>query len=172
MLVGRVIPAAAAFLGIAFLMCTLVIAGLPPLSGFIGKFAMLTALMNPLGLGSSAGIQLGAPGWTLVTLMIVTGLIALIALTRSGIRVFWASHARTAPQLRLVEALPVALLLFGCIVLTVQADSVMRYTQATANMLHSPDTYVRAVMSARPKPSPTAAEVAPQTNDGTIGGQQ
>ena len=66
----------------------------------------------------------------------------------------------------------VALLLFGCIVLTVQADSVMRYTQATANMLHSPDTYVRAVMSARPKPSPTAAEVAPQTNDGTIGGQQ
>ncbi len=171
-LVGRVIPAAAAFLGVAFLMCTLVIAGLPPLSGFIGKFAMLTALMNPLGLGSSAGIQLGAPGWTLVILMIVTGLIALIALTRSGIRVFWASHARTAPQLRLVEALPVALLLFGCIVLTVQADSVMRYTQATANMLHSPDTYVRAVMSARPKPSPTAAEVAPQTNDGTIGGQQ
>ncbi|QIL69265.1 monovalent cation/H+ antiporter subunit D [Diaphorobacter sp. HDW4B] len=159
-LVGRVIPAAAAFLGIAFLMCTLVIAGLPPLSGFIGKFAMLTALMNPLGLGSSAGIQLGAPGWTLVTLMIVTGLIALIALTRSGIRVFWASHARTPPQLRLVEALPIAMLLCASIVFTVRADNVMRYTQATANMLHSPGTYIKAVMSARPEPGPAAKEAA------------
>lgn len=50
-LVGRVIPAAAAFLGLTYMTCTLVIAGLPPLSGFVGKFAMLTALLNPLGLG-------------------------------------------------------------------------------------------------------------------------
>ena len=121
---------------------------------------MLTALMNPLGLGSSAGIQLGAPGWTLVTLMIVTGLIALIALTRSGIRVFWASHARTPPQLRLVEALPIAMLLCASIVFTVRADNVMRYTQATANMLHSPGTYIKAVMSARPEPGPAAKEAA------------
>ncbi|MDR2332562.1 MAG: monovalent cation/H+ antiporter subunit D [Burkholderiaceae bacterium] len=157
-LVGRVIPAAAAFLGIAYLMCTLVIAGLPPLSGFIGKFAMLTALINPLGMGSSAGMQLGTPGWTLVTLMIATGLIALIALTRSGIRVFWASHARTAPRLRLVEALPLAMLLLASIMLTVKAEPVMRFTQATANMLHAPGTYVKAVMSTRPKPSPVAHE--------------
>ena len=163
-LVGRVIPAAAAFLGIAFLMCTLVIAGLPPLSGFIGKFAMLTALMNPLGMGSSAGTQLGIPGWTLVTLMIATGLIALLALTRSGIRVFWASHARTPPQLRLVEALPLAMLLLASVVFTVRADDVMRYTQATANMLHSPGTYIGAVMSARPKPSPDVHE-SPGTPD-------
>lgn len=157
-LVGRVIPAAAAFLGIAYLMCTLVIAGLPPLSGFIGKFAMLTALINPLGMGSSAGMQLGTPGWTLVTLMIATGLIALIALTRSGIRVFWASHARTAPRLRLVEALPLAMLLLASIMLTVKAEPVMRFTQATANMLHAPGTYVKAVMSTRPKPGPVAHE--------------
>src|SRR5574337_1102988 len=99
-LVGRVIPAAAAFLGLAYLMCTLVIAGLPPLSGFIGKFAMLTALVNPLGLGSSAGTQPGVAGWTLLALMIGTGLLALMALTRTGIRHFWASHDRPVPQLR------------------------------------------------------------------------
>ena len=61
-LIGRVIPAAAALLGLAFIVCTLVIAGLPPLSGFVGKFAMLSALLNPLGLTSSAGTQPGAHG--------------------------------------------------------------------------------------------------------------
>ena len=51
-LIGRAIPASAAFLGLAFIMCTLVVSGLPPLSGFIGKFAMLSNLINPVGLGA------------------------------------------------------------------------------------------------------------------------
>ena len=38
-----------------------------------------------------------------------------------------------------------------------QADGVMRFTEATANALHAPGTYVRAVMSAAPKPGPTTA---------------
>ena len=50
----------------AFMACTLVIAGLPPLPGFIGKFAMIHALLNPLGLGASHGFQMDAAGWTLV----------------------------------------------------------------------------------------------------------
>ena len=40
-LVGRVIPATLAFLGMMFVAATLVIAGLPPLSGFIAKLSML-----------------------------------------------------------------------------------------------------------------------------------
>ena len=80
--------------------------------------------------------------------------------TRSGIRVFWASHARTPPQLRLVEALPIAMLLCASIIFTVRADNVMRFTQATANMLHSPGTYISAVMSARPEPSPAEKKAA------------
>jgi len=118
---------------------------------------MLTALPNPLGLGSSAGNQPGLPGWTLVALLIATGLMALIALTRAGIRHFWASHDRPTPQLRVAEGLPIAVLLAACVVLTVRADSVMRYMQATANVLHAPSTYVRAVMSARPVPGPVSS---------------
>ena len=161
-LIGRVIPAAAAMLGLAFLVCTLVIAGMPPLSGFVGKVAMLSALLNPMGLSSSAGARLGAPGWMLFALMIATGLLALIALTRAGIRHFWATHDRAAPQLRVLEGLPIAVLLAACVALTVMAGPVMRFTQATADALHSPGTYIRAVMQARPVASPSAPAGASQ----------
>ncbi|MBS0508321.1 MAG: monovalent cation/H+ antiporter subunit D [Proteobacteria bacterium] len=154
-LVGRVIPAATALLGLAYLTSTLVIAGLPPLSGFIGKLAMLTALLNPLGLGASTGVVPGPSGWALLALMIGTGLLALLALTRAGIRHFWASQGRGTPRLRVLEGLPVALLLGACMLLTLQAEGVMRFTQATANALHAPDGYVRAVLTAKPRPSTT-----------------
>lgn len=135
--------------------CTLVITGLPPLSGFVGKFAMLSALLNPLGLTASAGTQPGAPGWALFVLMIATGLLALIALTRVGIRHFWSTHVRVAPQLRVLEGLPIAVLLALCVALTVMAGPLMQFTQATADALHSPGTYIRAVMQAQPIPGPT-----------------
>ena len=159
-LIGRVIPAAAALLGLAFIVCTLVITGLPPLSGFVGKFAMLSALLNPLGLTASAGTQPGAPGWTLFVLMIATGLLALIALTRVGIRHFWSTHVRVAPQLRVLEGLPIAVLLALCVALTVMAGPLMQFTQATADALHSPGTYIRAVMQAQPIPGPTTPRSA------------
>jgi len=156
-LIGQVIPAAAAFLGLAFVACTLVIAGLPPLPGFVGKFAMVHALLNPLGLGAAQGIRLGAAGWMLVALLVGSGLLALLALTRAGIRHFWSAQGRASPQLLVLEGLPIALLLLACVALVWQAGAVMRYTQATADALHAPATYVRAVMTAAPvAPSPAA----------------
>ena len=153
-LIGEVIPAAAAFLGLAFMACTLVIAGLPPLPGFIGKFAMIHALLNPLGLGSSHGFQLGAAGWALIALLVASGLLALIALTRSGIRHFWSAQGRATPQLLVLEGLPIALLLVACAVLAWKAGPVMRYTQATADALHAPAIYVRSIMTTAPVPTP------------------
>ena len=161
-LIGRAIPASAAFLGLAFIMCTLVVTGLPPLSGVIGKFAMLTNLINPMGLGQSAGYQAGQWGWVLLTLMISTGLFALIALTRAGIRHFWATHERGTPELRVAEGLPIAALMALCIVLTVKADHVMQYTQNAANALHAPGTYIQAVMATKPIPNP--GQIVPNTS--------
>jgi multicomponent K+:H+ antiporter subunit D len=50
-LVGRVFPVSLALLGIAYIACALLVAGLPPLSGFLAKLSLMTALVSPEGLG-------------------------------------------------------------------------------------------------------------------------
>lgn len=142
-LIGRAIPAALVFLGLAFLLCTLVIAGLPPMSGFIGKLAMLSALV---------GGEPGIAGWALFVLLIVSGLLATTALLRVGIRHFWAPQNRPAPRLRVVEGLPVALLLGACVLLVVCGEPVLAYARATADTLHQPQRYIDAVFGARALP--------------------
>ncbi|QEA11601.1 monovalent cation/H+ antiporter subunit D [Comamonas flocculans] len=145
-LVGRVIQAATAFLGLAFLLITLVITGLPPLSGFIGKFAMLTA-----ALGSAAATP---KAWWLLALMLLTGFMALLAMTRVGIRHFWAAHDRRAPQLRMLEGLPIAGLLAACVALVVQAAAVMHYTSQAARALHAPVQYIEEILATPPREAP------------------
>ena len=45
--VGVAIPGTLAVLGVCFAACGLLLAGLPPLSGFIAKFALLAAMFDP-----------------------------------------------------------------------------------------------------------------------------
>jgi multicomponent K+:H+ antiporter subunit D len=142
--VGIAIPAALGVLGLAFIGCALVIAGLPPLAGFIGKFALFNAALNPPGLPQ--GDPIPAVSWMLLAVLIVSGLAALVALTRAGIRTLWASPDRAVPRIRVVEMAPVALLLVLCAVQTVQAGPVMRFMHATARSLHVPHDYVRDVL--------------------------
>ncbi|KRC01145.1 cation:proton antiporter [Hydrogenophaga sp. Root209] len=151
-LVGRAIPASTALLGLAFIVCTLLLAGLPPFSGFIGKFAMLSALLD------APGAAVAPVSWLFMACIIVSGLLALLALSRTGIRFFWAPVDRPPPVLRVVEYLPIALLIALCVVFTVRAEAVMRYTSATAAALYQPRLYIDAVMSSRPLPTPTNAD--------------
>ena len=118
------------------------IAGLPPLSGFIAKFALLTAALNPSGMLRPAG-RVPAASWALLVVLILSGLAALIAMTRAGIRAFWAAPDRTVPRVRVIEMAPVAVLLILCAMQTVQAGPVMRFMQTTAQSLHAPRDYVR-----------------------------
>ncbi|KQZ96513.1 cation:proton antiporter [Mesorhizobium sp. Root157] len=148
--VGVTIPATLAILGICFAGCGVLLAGLPPLSGFIGKFAMLTALFNPEGLAPGGGIAGGT--WVLVTLIILSGLSAMIAMTRAGIRTFWAPIEGTVPRVRVIEIAPVAFLLVLCLALTVKGGLAMRYMDATAQSLHAPASYVQDVLSAESLP--------------------
>ena len=155
-LVGRAIPASVAFLGVGFLLCMVVLAGLPPLSGFVGKVAMIDALLRARG---AAPAQFPAEAWTLFALLIASGLLAAVAFTRAFIAHFWALQDRAAPRLRVIEGLPVALLLAACVSLAVYGDRALTYLRGAAEQLHEPNLYVRAVLGAQPvPPSPKGAE--------------
>jgi multicomponent K+:H+ antiporter subunit D len=149
---GAGVPAAMAFLSVAFLACTLMIAGLPPLSGFVAKFSMFHALLNPEQ--GSAGI--GATGWTLMALVIVSGLIAIISMLRFGVRTFWAAEILTPPHLRLSEAAPVAGLLLLSLAMTVQARPLFDYLGRASADLHESGKYVRRVLTEPAVPGPEA----------------
>ena len=142
--IGVAIPAAMAILGLCFIGCTLVLAGLPPLSGFIAKFAVLTALFSPPGPGMTAGVP--AVAWALLVLLIFSGLTTLIAMTRAGIRTLWTREERTVPRVRVIEIAPIVILLLATATLTVQAEPVMRYMQATASALYAPQGYIQGVL--------------------------
>jgi multicomponent K+:H+ antiporter subunit D len=143
--IGIAIPATMGMLGLAFIGCALVIAGLPPLSGFIAKFALLTSALNPSGTTGGGG-TIPAASWGLLVVLILSGLAALIAMTRAGIRAFWAAPDRAVPRILVIEMAPVAVLLILCAMQTIQAGPVMRFMQATAQSLHAPQDYIREVL--------------------------
>ncbi len=152
--VGQVIPWTMAFLGLSFIACALLIIGMPPLSGFIGKLNLISALLNPLGLGAGEPISMAA--WALLALLILSGLGSLMAFSRLGIQRFWTPEERPSPLLRKLECAPIFLLLGLSIVLTFKAEPLMRFTQATADALNNPQQYVMAVLGTRAVPSPEA----------------
>lgn len=152
--VGQVIPWTMAFLGLSFIACALLIIGMPPLSGFIGKLNLIGALLNPLGLGTGAPISNAA--WALLALLILSGLASLMAFSRLGIQRFWTPEERPSPLLRKLECAPIFLLLGLSIALTFKAEPLLRYTQATADALNNPQQYVMAVLGTRAVPSQEA----------------
>jgi multicomponent K+:H+ antiporter subunit D len=147
--VGLAIPATMGLLGLAFAGCALVIAGLPPLSGFVGKFALLSAALDTKDVpGGVPGAAVPLASWVFLALLLISGLAALVAMVRAGIRVFWLAPDRAVPAVGLIEIAPVGALLLLCAVQTVAAGPIMHYAAATAQSLHAPHDYVRAVLAA------------------------
>ena len=154
-LTGRVIPASTAFLGFSFLACTLLLTGTPPLSGFIGKFMMLSGLLSTEEAGSALQEPVSTAAWVMLALVIAAGFAALVALSRTGIRMFWTPRDRPAAQLKVLECLPIGLLLTLCLLISFRAEPLTRYLQAAASELKDPHGYVQAVQGVRPLPPPS-----------------
>jgi len=102
-------------------------------------------------------VQVATSIWALMALLIGAGLFTTIALSRAGVRYFWAPRGRPVPRLRVIETAPIALLLLLVGVLVWQADPVLRYAQATARGLHQPGSYIGHVVATEPAPSPNTS---------------
>jgi multicomponent K+:H+ antiporter subunit D len=139
--VGVAIPGTVAILGVTFMACALLLAGLPPLSGFLAKFAILAPLLTY----GDGGVP--ATTWALMVALILSGLASLIAMLRVGIDVFWASPAPRVPRIALLEIASVSLLLVLCAALTAGAGPAMEYMQAAARALHAPGDYLNGVLA-------------------------
>ncbi|HJE24366.1 MAG TPA: monovalent cation/H+ antiporter subunit D [Methylorubrum populi] len=141
--IGRAIPAAVAIVGGGFLLCTLMLAGIPPLSGFVGKLAMFTGL---------ASGTMTTSAWGLIAALTLSSLFTLIPLVRLGIFSLWVPHDDPPPVLRAPELAALALLLTACIALAVWGGPALSYTEATVRWLSQPSDYVRAVLDGAAAP--------------------
>lgn len=137
--VGIAIPAAMVFLGISFIACALLIIGLPPLSGFVAKISLLSAALKSSGYTANA--------WVFTATVLLSGFIGIMALSRTGIRLFWSFSDIQVPRLRLNEALPVAFLITLCAILAMRAGPITNYLEQTAAYLDEPHRYVSAVLA-------------------------
>ncbi|GAA0572529.1 monovalent cation/H+ antiporter subunit D [Halomonas salifodinae] len=125
----------ASLLGVLFLVGAAAVAGLPPLSGAIGKALLMNA--------ASAEQQ----PW-LWPLLLLAGLGSMVALSRAGSTFFWRSHAGDPIEQPLAkrQLFGVAWLLAASPLLMLLAGPVSDYTQATAEQLTHPNLHIRALL--------------------------
>ncbi|MEO5343586.1 MAG: monovalent cation/H+ antiporter subunit D [Gammaproteobacteria bacterium SHHR-1] len=137
-----------------FFLAAVIMAGLPPFSGFLGKFLLLRAAS-----GHDAMIWI----WALV---LISALLAIIALARAGSRLFFQTSvtegralAGTLPgSAASVHELVALFGLFGLILLlTLLAGPALEFTQATAEQLLQPALYRDAILNPAPVHSPGTA---------------
>jgi multicomponent K+:H+ antiporter subunit D len=136
---GLPIPGSLAMLALGFGGCLLVLAGMPPLAGFVGKFAILSGLLDGGGLSVPSEWT-----WILMVVLLASGLATLIGLVRVGVQVFWTTEGPAQKVWALEVGPPVGLLLLVC-ALTVRAEDVLGYMEATSRALHSPPVYTTGV---------------------------
>ena len=140
-----------AVLGAMFLIAAASAAGLPPLSGFVGKLLILqsTAATGPAPL--RWGVVLG------------TGLIALIGLVRAGSVLFWKTTEGPPPAGRSTLATlgPTVVLLACGAALALFAAPVQRFADAAAAQLSDRGRYAASLLIEAGPPRPVPAEPRP-----------
>jgi multicomponent K+:H+ antiporter subunit D len=140
-------PPMPALLGLLFLAGAVGAAGLPPLSGFIGKVIMLQG---------SAQAPVAPWFWGGV---LGSGLLATFALARAGGNIFWKTHGPTvALPVALGDRAALSILAAAGLFWMVWAGGAADYTDATARQLAQPRLYGEAVLGHRPIAPPARSE--------------
>jgi len=135
-----IIPAAVALLSGGFLVCAVLLAGLPPMAGFIGKFAMMTGTLAEKGADSRTA-------WVFVSFLAFSSLATMVAIVRIGIEALWVPKDQPTPKVARVEFISIAGLLAACIVLTVMSGWVMARMDTMAVFLYDVTHYIHAVLN-------------------------
>jgi multicomponent Na+:H+ antiporter subunit D len=128
-------------LAVLFFVPAMNLAGIPPLSGFLGKLGLL-----------EAGVANGTPlAWVLVAGSVGTSLLTLYALVKAWSQAFWHDAPAHLPDHR--EGLPRGMVLAattlvaGGLALTVFAGPIFGYAQRAADALIDGHTYRVAVLA-------------------------
>lgn len=131
-----------------FFSAAIAMAGLPPLSGFVGKLLILDA---------TAGDPRAVWIWAIVLSM---SLVAVIGFARAGSAVFWKAHSDEAvvpdeaiaegatgtPRLPSTPMVAIGGLLALLVAITVLAGPIQRHMAATAAQLFAPGPYIATVL--------------------------
>lgn len=123
--------ALAPLLGLLFVVMAVMLIGLPPLSGFVGKLLLLQAL----------------PAASFWVVLLLASLLLLIAFSRAGSTVFWRHPPDSqAVPVTLADVVPLALLLLLCLVMVVLAAPLLDIAAGVAAQLGDAQGYVDAVL--------------------------
>lgn len=122
-------------------------AGMPPLSGFVGKLLILDA------------VRVSDHVWLIWAAILVTTLVAVLGFAQAGSKVFWktvepdgtppveeATQPFAASRLPLVAT---GALLTAAVLLSVFAGPVNGFLSATAAQLYTPEIYISGVLGER-----------------------
>ncbi|MCC7233770.1 MAG: hypothetical protein IT163_00610 [Bryobacterales bacterium] len=116
------------------------LAGVPPLSGFIGKLALIRA-------------TLAAGAWWTSAIMLVVGVLTLISIARLWDESFW--KPATVPDrasMNWTMVLPMAGLAAITLAITVTAEPIFQLTLRAAGQLLNPQVYIDAVLKGDYRP--------------------
>lgn len=126
-------------LGALFFVGAVAMAGMPPLSGFLGKALLLRAAEETSALPWLWSVVLGS------------GLLLMVALSRMGSSLFWNTLDAPTPgisaQIRLL--LPVVALLAAGPLLMVLARPLTHFAAETARQILAPAAYIETVLANR-----------------------